>query len=172
MSQQLMKRQRQSKSKPIEPEIVEEGGNPGQAMQRTVNLNLHTSLKYQRLLEMPAEDALKVMDSQIRSQILLMNEQILKWTEILDGSPDWKVRTEAGEHIVRLTACITKIAEARQDVLRSTGIELNTLIPPDKRPGAAADSLREMTEDEFMSFYKEEADKKKLPASAGKPVEA
>lgn len=119
---------------------------------RRVNMDLSTTKKYvQQLKEMDAKEAIQLLEDQISTIKLHINNQILKQLEILDGSSSWKERAEASSHIAILTQAVSKIAEQKNAVMKALGTDMGDRLP-EANP-TVAEEPKEVGEDDFTKEY-------------------
>lgn len=146
-----MSRPKRNPDKPIEPDEVID---PPALPMRSVNLRIERTRKYvQSVLDMPADEAFKLINDQVQTKLLLMGEQILKWLEILDAEPDYRKRLEASAHIQTMTNCIAQIAKARIDVMKASGIDMATMLPKNGVQESPEDEIKETSINDFMERY-------------------
>lgn len=141
-------------AKQVDAEFVpgENGKDLPALPMRTVNLNLHTTKKYiESLMDMPAGEALEIIEKQITLKLMLINEQIIKWLEVLDGSSNWKERAEASHHIEVLTQATSRIAEQRQSLLKALGTGEGASLP-ENNPAPPIAPV-EVSVDDFAKEY-------------------
>jgi hypothetical protein len=112
-------------------------------------LNLdRTAVYVEKLKSMSEREAMDFLNNGIKIKLMLLNDQILKQLEILDGSEDPRVRLVAISTIEKLTACASMITENKIKLDKSLGLQLpGNIIPPETAP------IGEMSEDDFMSQF-------------------
>lgn len=142
-----------AKGQVLEAELVDEiPGSDGSNPTQTINLKLARSKKYiKSILDMPADEAMKFLGDQMTTIMMLANEQMLKWLEILDGETNPKVRMEAAHHINNLMTSVTQISETRIKLQIATGMDKLAGLGLDKPKLHKKD--KDISPEEFMAKY-------------------
>ena len=128
-----------------------------------------TKAYVKEILDMSAEDALKLLKDQVTTKLLLIGDQTLKLMEQMDVlQPDqWRERAALSASIEMLTKCATEITSSKIALDKALGIDLLPLIP--ETAPTIGEAEGEISEAEFVEEYLREANKTKtLPV---KPAE-
>lgn len=121
-------------------------------------LTIKRSKQYvQEILDMPADEAIKLLRDQVTTKLLLINDQILKWLEVLDTEQDWRKRTEAASHIQMLEKCAADVTSSKIGLDKALGMELLPHLPENALQVGEAPS--EITPEAFQRLYEEETTK-------------
>ena len=114
--------------KTVEAEFIPAGTPPDREMtlKRTKRL-------VKTILDMSEEDALTLLREQVTTKLLLINDAVLKWLEVLEHEEDWKRRAEAAQYIQTLEACATQITTSKIQLDKALGAGLEAHRPQDAR---------------------------------------
>ena len=126
-----------------------------EAPPQVVDITLTRSKKYiKSLMEGDAFEVMKMLGDQMTTLLLAMNDQMLRWLEVLNDPKSKKNdRGEASFHIAALMNAVAQMAEARIKLQAATGFDKLA------QAGMAKPKLYEskepdMTPERFMEKYK------------------
>lgn len=137
-----------------EPEVhkVDAEHIPATPPIRRINLNVNRTKRIvQSVLDMDDEEANKLLKDQVTTKLLLINDIILYWIEVHEGSDEWNRKMLAARMIETMTGIASQITKSKIEIDKALGKHLEAFLP-ENAPTIGDVADREMTPEEFAKF--------------------